>query len=63
MAELARLKRFVAPGVLPPGVVAEFNKDTNLLRIDEQFYLNAPYRIQQQIWRAEASLEIKTKEQ
>lgn len=62
MAELARLKRFVAPGVLPPGVVAEFNKDKNLLRIDEQFYLAAPDKIQRQIWRAEASLEIKPKE-
>lgn len=61
MAELARLKRFVPSGVLPPGVVAEFNKDKNLLRIDEAFYLAAPYRIQQQIWRAEASLEIKPK--
>jgi len=61
MAEFARIKRFVAPGVLPRGVVAEFDKDKNLLRIDEQFYNNASNKLQHQIWRTEASLEIKPK--
>lgn len=61
MAELARLKRFVAPGVLPPGVVAEFDKDKNLLRIDEQFYNSASRNLQTLIWRTEASLEIQPK--
>lgn len=60
MAELARLKRFVPPGVLPPGVVADFDKSKNLLRIDEQFYNNASPKMQRTIWRTEVSLEIRT---
>jgi len=62
MTEVVRLIRFVGPGVLPPGVVAEFDKEKNLLRIDQQFYAAAPDKIQRQLWRAQKTLEIQPKE-
>lgn len=59
MAEFVRLKRFVDPGVLPSGVVAEFDKNKNLLRIDKAFYDAAPDKIQRQLWRCETTLALK----
>ncbi len=36
--KLARLIRFVEPGVLPAGIAAQYIAATNLVRIDKELY-------------------------
>lgn len=58
-----RLKRFVPPGALPPGVAAMVDDDRNILMIDKEIYDGTNERIQRRLWRLTAgSLDYNGKE-
>ena len=49
------IKRFVEPGVLPAGVMSDYDEAKNILRIDRQMYNLASERQQRHIWRTLAT--------
>jgi hypothetical protein len=49
-----RLWRFVAPGVLPPGVLSTLDREQNILVIDKEIYDTLPWIDQHQTLRTHA---------
>jgi hypothetical protein len=52
----ARIIRMVPIGTLPDGVICEFDKEKNLLRIDDGYYDRANDRQKREIWRSKSTI-------